>query len=357
MNPFISFCLYVAARVFVQYLKSRPDDSATSDSLKFLLSAMNAMKAKNPLTESFLVQLDVDLESLGLKNPKFKYFTQATRTANGSPIGATTPGGAQKSTSLSGGGKIDQCNFLKMVDDCSDEVGPTGADPSENNGFTSGLPDADDSGVSGMSSSSNPSIDVFSSSFPAGQHWLPIGSSNSGVHPSGMQGILPGQGPGIPYERVLNIHGHMSGYGRSESSNNIDMEFSEQGQSDRPTPTSTTPSDGRTSLQPGHAQGGHSQSGNSSFETSPVASHQQNPSTRLHNSFFTAGSDIDFSNGTGTGLTPGNNQFTMPETPGGRDFNVPGGWEMGQVLTPVGEGVFRELMGLGPMDMGWDGTG
>jgi hypothetical protein len=72
MNPFISFCLYVAARVFVQYLKSRPDDSQSGDSLRFLLSAMNALKKKNPLTESFLVQLDVDLEGLGMRNPKYK---------------------------------------------------------------------------------------------------------------------------------------------------------------------------------------------------------------------------------------------------------------------------------------------
>lgn len=72
MNPFISFCLYVAARVFVQYLKSRPDDSQTGDSLRFLLSAMNALKKKNPLTESFLVQLDVDLESLGTQNEQFR---------------------------------------------------------------------------------------------------------------------------------------------------------------------------------------------------------------------------------------------------------------------------------------------
>lgn len=72
MNPFICFCLYVAARVFVQYLKSRPEDSQTGDSLRFILSAMNALKKKNPLTESFLVQLDVDLEGLGMRNPKYK---------------------------------------------------------------------------------------------------------------------------------------------------------------------------------------------------------------------------------------------------------------------------------------------
>lgn len=72
MNPFISFCLYVSARVFVQYLKSRPEDSQTADSLRFLLSAMNALKRRNPLTESFLVQLDVDLEALGMRIPQLK---------------------------------------------------------------------------------------------------------------------------------------------------------------------------------------------------------------------------------------------------------------------------------------------
>lgn len=68
MNPFIAFCLYVAARVFVQYLKSRPGDATVKSSLQFLLSAMQALKGKNPLTESFLVQLDVDLEGSGIES-------------------------------------------------------------------------------------------------------------------------------------------------------------------------------------------------------------------------------------------------------------------------------------------------
>ena len=61
MNPFLSFCLYVAARVFVQYLKSKPTDESVRSSLEFLLKAMGHLKKLNPLTESFLVQLDVDL--------------------------------------------------------------------------------------------------------------------------------------------------------------------------------------------------------------------------------------------------------------------------------------------------------
>ncbi|KAJ0420143.1 fungal-specific transcription factor domain-containing protein [Aspergillus carlsbadensis] len=62
MNPFISFCVYVAARVFVQYLKFRPDDMAARSSLQFVFSVLDALKSQNPLTESFLVQLEVDIE-------------------------------------------------------------------------------------------------------------------------------------------------------------------------------------------------------------------------------------------------------------------------------------------------------
>lgn len=63
----MAFCLYISARVFVQYLKSRPDDSTVYSSLQFVISALNAMKRKNPLTESFLVQLDVDLDGTGIR--------------------------------------------------------------------------------------------------------------------------------------------------------------------------------------------------------------------------------------------------------------------------------------------------
>jgi hypothetical protein len=70
MNPFLSFCVYVAARVFVQYLKTRPTDQQMSASLQFLLQAMEALRRKNPLTDSFLVQLDVDLESAGIPGVK-----------------------------------------------------------------------------------------------------------------------------------------------------------------------------------------------------------------------------------------------------------------------------------------------
>ncbi|KAI4924582.1 hypothetical protein J4E85_007698 [Alternaria conjuncta] len=79
MNPFISFCIYVAARVFVQYLKTRPKDQQMTSSLQFLLQAMEALRRKNPLTESFLVQLDLDLEGAGLQGMRHQPYTQPAR--------------------------------------------------------------------------------------------------------------------------------------------------------------------------------------------------------------------------------------------------------------------------------------
>lgn len=66
MNPFMAFCLYVAARVFVQYLKKTPNDQEIRQSLEFLLAVMQAIQRKNPLTESFLTQLKMDIEGNGL---------------------------------------------------------------------------------------------------------------------------------------------------------------------------------------------------------------------------------------------------------------------------------------------------
>lgn len=70
MCPFITFCLYVGARVFVQCLKSKPHDHQMKASLSFAMSAMHALKKRNPITEAFLVQLDVDLEAAGLEEAR-----------------------------------------------------------------------------------------------------------------------------------------------------------------------------------------------------------------------------------------------------------------------------------------------
>ncbi|KAI5808892.1 fungal-specific transcription factor domain-containing protein [Peziza echinospora] len=84
MNPFLSFCLYVAARVFVQYLKSRPNDEQVRASLQFLLTAMGHIKKKNPLTESFLVQLDVDLAGMLVEGNEQVRFNRTLVSMSGS---------------------------------------------------------------------------------------------------------------------------------------------------------------------------------------------------------------------------------------------------------------------------------
>ena len=89
MNPFISFCVYVAARVFVQYLKTRPKDQQMTASLEFLLQAMQAIRRKNRLTESFLVQIDLDLESAGLEGIQQRANTQPSRVSQSMELPAT----------------------------------------------------------------------------------------------------------------------------------------------------------------------------------------------------------------------------------------------------------------------------
>ncbi|KAL8815257.1 MAG: hypothetical protein Q9223_005594 [Gallowayella weberi] len=66
MNPFIAFCLYVAARVFIHVLKKSPDEAEIRSSLEFLLAAMQQFRRINPLSESFLIQLGLDLEGTGM---------------------------------------------------------------------------------------------------------------------------------------------------------------------------------------------------------------------------------------------------------------------------------------------------
>ncbi|KAL8755194.1 MAG: hypothetical protein Q9199_003828 [Rusavskia elegans] len=73
MNPFMAFCLYVAARVFIHVLKKSPNEAVVRSSLEFLLVAMQQFRKVNPLSESFLIQLGLDSQGTGvdflLQNP------------------------------------------------------------------------------------------------------------------------------------------------------------------------------------------------------------------------------------------------------------------------------------------------
>jgi hypothetical protein len=186
-------------------------------------------------------------------------------------------------------------------------------------------------------------------SFGDQPNWMPIDQSTKhGEHVQRtLQGLALGEIP-QPFP-TRDMHG--SGYGPSDNSTGADSGLSPDTQnssSNRPTPNASTPSDTRSILQNGQAT-----SGATSFSTSPDSQQSRVPTTdgRAMSSFFST--QPDYTNIIpGTGMTPGN-EFSMPETPG-RGFDVPSGWEMSNQnttgLTPVGEGVFRQLMGMGGMD-------
>jgi hypothetical protein len=173
------------------------------------------------------------------------------------------------------------------------------------------------------------------------QDWMHIGVGNN-LHPSG---------PDVQHGMQALALG--SGYGTTENGISTDTGLSPDSNSNRLTPNSTTSSESRV-----NPQSAHNNSGITSYETSPASSSQPRTESRMMSAFFSG--QPDYNDIPSTGMTPDSNAYHMPETPG-RDFSIPAGWEMGQQntgMTPVGEGVFRQLMGLGPldpMDLGWEG--
>ncbi|EPE31562.1 Zn2/Cys6 DNA-binding protein [Glarea lozoyensis ATCC 20868] len=323
MNPFISFCLYVAARVFVQYLKSRPEDSQIGDSLRFLLSAMNALKRKNPLTESFLVQLDVDLEGLGMRNPKYKTVFAYGEDNAGMAGCKPKPGAGFNGLPQQ---PRNECTYMRLPEEIQEEA-PTVAGP-----------------VASSSNNQN-SSEGWDSTYGTGT------DQGSNVQ-SALGNLAIHTTPALfdTFNKLNNVNGGSS-YNGGDSGLSPDTANSS---SNRPTPSSTTPSDSRPNLQSNRAK-----SANGSHETSPLPHPSSDPNRHTPMNHFFPG-QADFSNISGTGMTP-ENTYNVPETPG-RQFDVPG-WEnishnQTTGLTPVGEGVFRQLMGLGPMDpmdIGWEG--
>ncbi|KAK4250505.1 fungal-specific transcription factor domain-containing protein [Corynascus novoguineensis] len=377
MNPFISFCLYVSARVFVQYLKSRPDDSQTADSLRFLLSAMNALKRRNPLTESFLVQLDVDLEALGARIPKLKSAFPRSSDSPGSP--ARLPSMLQnhgRKQGIGGGPAYmaysNQCNYMKVPGD----------DGNPANG-----PDIIDIDPNPVAANFSPPEQPTALPNRERSHTGPYLPSHGLVPPP------PFPTYGAPHDMDTSSSNELSGPSSSE------------GQSSGRTPNSSTTGTSdpqRQNLAPppanGHVNGG---SGRNSFETSPVPSHQnlstmpgatRNDVERDVSAFFgTDPSSYGMPAGVSTALAP-DQRFGMSGTGdasgtrGGPSGAVAGGgagsagaggsgngaaefaghataWaDMAgqQGMTPTTEGMFRSIMSMGPMDgmdMGWEPSG
>ncbi|KAI5919257.1 fungal-specific transcription factor domain-containing protein [Camillea tinctor] len=327
MNPFLSFCLYVAARVFVQYLKSRPDDGQTADSLRFLLAAMNALKKKNPLTESFLVQLDVDLEALGMRIPKLKSaFPRSTDSPgprNNLPKMHNSPNGSCNQPRTAGAMYREECLFTNKY--------------SSNNGNPLNSPP-----------------DMSGTETPHGWFSRDVPRERPDCGPRGV--LAPG---------VFDTNGFVDN--QSNGTNDMSGSSNLDGQSNKPTPNSSTPSDHRqqcttTTAGMGPGTGAMTSSSRTSFDTSPIAPHRNlgtqsevdptaNPSVFFPESFSMAGPGMEM---------PPNRPFAMPDG-SGQDFSMPN-WETGQTGMAPGSadngGLLRNLMNLpmDPMDMGWDST-
>ena len=247
-----------------------------------------------------------------------------------------------------------ECTVFKVSEDVVAPLEDTSPTTATNNPSDS-RPESDL--VSGVSAASN---DAFKAFAAEQLNWLPLSNNQTEtqgqeVHRT-LQGLVLGSVSRSSYGGAVDSSS--TGYGNSGSSNGAESGLSPDtghSSSNRPTPNSTTPSETRANVQ-----AGQNSSRGTSYETSPASAHQARvPTTdgRAFGSFFS--SQPDYSSIPATGLTP-ENTFSIPETPG-RDLSTPG-WDIsGQTtgLTPIGDGVFRHLYGLGPMgdlpmDLGWE---
>ena len=160
----------------------------------------------------------------------------------------------------------------------------------------------------------------------------------------------------------------------------IDLDMSSGDANNARTPSSTAPSmnDGRSGsgnnggLAPHGALVGQAMSDRSSYSTSPVPIQQNETATlqqqqqqmvdrqtvnleqHVSNTFYTASSTGEYMNAA-QGFAMGHRQTHIHQQGG---YQEQGGWAQ-EGLTPIGEGVFRELMGIGGGTGGfggvWDG--
>ncbi|KGQ03050.1 hypothetical protein BBAD15_g11742 [Beauveria bassiana D1-5] len=292
MNPFISFTLYVAARVFVQYLKSRPEDDVTADSLRFLLSAMNALKKRNPLTESFLVQLDVDFEALAARIPRLK---------NAFPRGGDTPeqnGGDSPKALCDNPEHVKGILSYRECDYSKDDHAkpPPVSEPS------------------GMGLPGNTAF--------GGQAWLSVDQQLPMLTPNS----------GIMYDKAAaNGSGHISSFGDV----NGESTESPEGQSNGRTPNSSNGSDGQTVKQ-----------GSSALQIFGSGTSPQFPSTGAH---FFSPAQQPFQ------MQQQQHQHQhQHQQMGGPAMSFGNGWDKitaaQQAANMQNEGVLRALMNMGPME-------
>ncbi|KAK8088599.1 fungal-specific transcription factor domain-containing protein [Apiospora hydei] len=276
MSPFLSFCLYVAARVFVQYLKSRPDDSQVADSLRFLLAAMNALKRKNPLTESFLVQLDVDLEALGARIPMLRSaFPRASDSPMTSQVKAKMKDHARLNQQFEKAGmKTNNCN--------GDPAFPgAGGDPGSSAGRAEVVEPEGQNAATGGRTSVNYDMLPWDS--------MPTRDSSSGRRNNEDVAL-----PGMPLHNAFSLSNNSlntNGLVESQDASSHELSVSPHPDSlsSRPTPNSSGASE-----QPNSGSARVTGSGRTSFEASPQEPMgMQSEIDAAATAFFTSSSGFD----------------------------------------------------------------
>lgn len=68
MHSWMGFCLYVAAGVFIQDLRSEQKNLQSLTHLEFLISAMKAVGRKHMIAQNFVAQLELDIETSGIRD-------------------------------------------------------------------------------------------------------------------------------------------------------------------------------------------------------------------------------------------------------------------------------------------------
>ncbi|KAA8567129.1 hypothetical protein EYC84_010194 [Monilinia fructicola] len=299
---------------------------------------MNALKKKNPLTESFLVQLDVDLEGMGMRNNK--NFKDAPW--NEDLMGPKKPGVPKMGPTPSGADYQPGCSYIMRLPENRNtdtfHVGSDGQTKPQEASCTIPTDTEQASGITALNSRADPFPQTFS-----------IDHNNwrlSSEHPQARE---LARGINLSQSRDSNSNT----YNTSGTSTNTETGLSPntRNASNHPTPNSTTPSDSR----PSNMQHGPNSTRNRSYETSPAPNSTREPHRIVDEYFHTRPNYSSIP--ADTALTT--NPYRMPETPG-RTYTTPGPWgpSTDTGLTPVGEGVFRHMMGLGPamdpMDI-WEG--
>lgn len=156
---------------------------------------------------------------------------------------------------------------------------------------------------------------------------------------------LPGDS--VSMNGILKNLGTMQdalGYNPSDSTSNAhDLEISSENPSDRPTPASSAHSDARSNLNLQRGQSQNGRSGQPNFETSPTTTQDNSdPNVKLQGVWSHA--DVEYPSAEGNvGMTPGR-------------YSAGNDWQT-QSMTPIGEGAFRELMGMEPTEhLNWEST-